>query len=82
MAVATIDSRDFDLNRARLASLSGPVFITEDGSPTHVLLGMKDYLRLTGDQIGLAEALAQPDADFAFDPPRMVLAARAPTELE
>jgi hypothetical protein len=39
--------------------------------PAHVLLTIEEYLRLTGRQMSLAEALAQPDADFEFDPPRV-----------
>jgi hypothetical protein len=39
-------------------------------APTRVLLTMQEYQHLTGGQMTLIEALAQPDADFDFDPPR------------
>jgi prevent-host-death family protein len=55
------------------AAARGPVFIADNGRPTHVLLTIADYRRLTGEQMSAAEALAQLDADFAFDPPRAAI---------
>ena len=37
-----------DVARAKRAAESGPVFITEQGKPMHVLLSVEDYRRLTG----------------------------------
>ena len=34
---------------------------------------MEDYLPLTSGQMSLAEALAQPGAEFDFNPPRVAL---------
>jgi PHD/YefM family antitoxin component YafN of YafNO toxin-antitoxin module len=73
MAVTTLSSREFnqDTSRAKKAAQNGPVFITDRGRPAHVLLTMQEYQRLTGGQMTLIEALAQPQAgDFEFDPPR------------
>jgi len=73
MAVTTLSSREFnqDTGRAKKAAQNGPVFITDRGRPAHVLLTMQEYQRLTGGQMTLIEALAQPDADDSeFDPPR------------
>jgi prevent-host-death family protein len=72
MTVTTLTSRKFnqDTSAARKAATHGPVFITERGRPTHVLLTIADYLRLTGGRMSLAEALAQPGVEFEFDPPR------------
>ncbi|WP_375305373.1 type II toxin-antitoxin system Phd/YefM family antitoxin [Bradyrhizobium sp. A11] len=69
----TLTSREFnhDTSGAKKAASHGPVFITDRGRPAHVLLTIEDYLRLTGGHMSLAEALAQADADFDFDPPRM-----------
>jgi len=69
----TLTSREFDRDagRARQASSQGPVLITDDGRAAHVLLAIDDYLRLVGRPMSLAEALAQPDGDFDFDPPRI-----------
>jgi prevent-host-death family protein len=74
MTITTISSREFnqDASRAKKAANAGPVFITDRGRPAHVLLSIEDYRKLTGGQMTIAEALAQPDApDFEFDPPRV-----------
>ncbi len=73
MAVTTLTSREFnqDTSGAKKAARRGPVFITDRGRPAHVLLTIEDYRRLTGGDMSLAEALAQPgDANFEFEPPR------------
>jgi len=66
-------SREFnqDTSGAKKAAAQGPVFITDRGRPAHVLLTIEDYQRLAGGHMSLAEALAQPGADFEFDPPRV-----------
>ena len=74
MTTTTLTSREFnqDTSRAKKAARRGPVFITDRGRPAHVLLTIEDYQRLTGGNMSLAEALAQPgDADFDFKPPRI-----------
>lgn len=74
MTVTTLSSREFnqDTSRAKKAAQNGPVFITDRGRPAHVLLTMQEYQRLTGGQMTLVEALAQPDEDDVdFDPPRV-----------
>jgi PHD/YefM family antitoxin component YafN of YafNO toxin-antitoxin module len=74
MTVTTLSSREFDedASRAMKAALNGPVFITDHGCPTHVVLTMQEYQHLIGGQLTLIEALAQPDAaDFDFDLPRL-----------
>jgi prevent-host-death family protein len=77
MTVTTLSSREFnqDTSGAKKAALQGPVFITDRGEPAHVLLSIEDYRKLTGGQMSVSEALAQPDIpgvdmDFEFDPPR------------
>ena len=74
MTVTTLTSREFnqDASGAKKAARRGPVFITDRGRPAHVLLTIEDYLRLTGGNMSLAEAIAQEGrADFDFDPPRL-----------
>jgi prevent-host-death family protein len=71
MTITTLSSRDFnqDTSRAKQATRSGPVFITDRGRPAHVLLTIEDYRKLTGGPMTLAEALAQANVpDFAFNP--------------
>jgi hypothetical protein len=72
MATSAWTSQDFerDADGARKAAMRGPVFITDHGRATHVLLTVEDYLRLTGG-MSVGEALAQPGTDFDFDPPRI-----------
>lgn len=73
MTVTTLSSREFnqDTSGAKKAAQRGPVFITDRGRPAHVLLTIEDYRRLSGGHMSLAEALAQADADFEFNPPRV-----------
>ncbi|HYD79202.1 MAG TPA: type II toxin-antitoxin system prevent-host-death family antitoxin [Paucimonas sp.] len=73
MGIVTFTSRQFNhsTSEAKKASLTGPVFITDRGKPSHVLLSIEEYRRLTGGVLTLAEALAQRDApDFEFEAPR------------
>jgi prevent-host-death family protein len=69
----TLTSREFnqDTSRAKKAAdKAGPVFITDRGKPSHVLLSIDEYRKLSGKGMSLAEALADPrrEADFDFDP--------------
>ena len=73
MAVTTFTSREFNqyVSEAKKAADRGPVFITDRGTPAHVLLNIDEYRKLAGGQRTLAEALAQQGvADIDFDPPR------------
>lgn len=71
--VTTVTSREFnqDSSGAKKAARRGPVFITDRGRPAHVLLTIEDYRKLAGDTLSLADALAQPGANFDFKPPRI-----------
>lgn len=73
MTITTLTSREFnqDTSNAKKAAQRGPVFITDRGRPAHVLLTINEYLKLTGAHMSIADALAQPDAGFDFNPPRM-----------
>ncbi|UXY52016.1 type II toxin-antitoxin system Phd/YefM family antitoxin [Pseudomonas tohonis] len=69
----TLSSREFnqDTSGAKKAALSGPVFITDRGRPSHVLMSIEDYQALAGHQASIVELLAMPaDAEVEFDPPR------------
>ncbi|AWL90943.1 MULTISPECIES: type II toxin-antitoxin system Phd/YefM family antitoxin [Bradyrhizobium] len=82
--VTTLTSREFnqDTSGAKKAASKGPVFITDRGRPAHVLLSIEDYLRLSGGHMSLAEALAQANADFDFDPPRITGGISRPADLD
>ena len=59
-----IGSREFnqDVSRAKRAARAGPVFVTDRGLPTHVLLSIEAYRRLTGESETVVDLLAMPDA--------------------
>jgi prevent-host-death family protein len=74
MTIRTLTSRDFNqfVSEAKRAANEGPVLITDRGEPAYALLNIRDYQKLQGNQLSLADALAQPgdEADFEFEPPR------------
>lgn len=70
----TLSSREFnqDTGRAKRAAKEGPVFITDRGQTSHVLLSIDDYKKLAFTGKSLAEALAHPaSAHLEFDLPRV-----------
>ena len=70
----TLTSREFEreARRARDAAESGPVFITDSGKPSHVLISIAEYRRLSRGQRNLADALAHPESvDIPFEPAKM-----------
>ena len=75
MAITKLSSREFNQNtsRAKRAARKGPVFITDRGRPSHVLITAEEYQRITGGQKSLADLLAMPEAaEIEFDPPRLI----------
>jgi prevent-host-death family protein len=74
MAITKLSSRDFnqDTSRAKRAAKRGPVFITDRGRPSHVLLTVEEYERLTEGQKSVVDLLAMPTAaEIEFEPPRL-----------
>jgi prevent-host-death family protein len=74
MTVITMSSREFNqsASEAKKASLDGPVFITDRGKPSHVLLSIDEYRKLAGGMTTLADALAQrSEVDIEFEVPRV-----------
>jgi prevent-host-death family protein len=76
--VITISSRAFnqDASKAKRAAAAGPVIITDRGRPSHVLMSIEEYRRLTGQRVSIA-ALLGDASDVSFDPPRLGAASRA-----
>lgn len=76
MAITTLSSRVFNqqVAKAKKAAKDGPVFITDRGEQTHVLLNVQEYRKITAKEDGgktLFEALYCPalaaiDDDFEF----------------
>lgn len=74
MAITTFSSREFnqDRSRAKRASKKGPVFITDRGRPSHVLLSIEEYQNITGKKKNILDVLAMPEAgEIDFEPPRL-----------
>ena len=74
MATTKLSSREFnqDTSKAKRAAKRGPVIITDRGRPSHVLLSVEDYHKLTEGQKSIVELLGMPQAaEVEFDPPRL-----------
>jgi prevent-host-death family protein len=75
MPITTVSSREFnqDASGAKRSAKKGPVFITDRGRPSHVLMTIEEYQRLAGRQESIADLLSMPPgvADIDFDPPRL-----------
>lgn len=63
----TMTSREFnsDTAGAKRATANGPVFITDRGEPSHVLLSYEAYVELTFEKGTLFEAFSGHDAEDA-----------------
>ena len=59
-----LSSREFnrDVSLAKRAAQVEPVLITDRGQPTHVLMSIAEYRRLTGAGESILELLAMPEA--------------------
>ena len=57
-----ISSRDFnqDVSQAKRAARIAPVFITDRGKPTHVLISIEDWRRMSADKESIVDWLAMP----------------------
>jgi PHD/YefM family antitoxin component YafN of YafNO toxin-antitoxin module len=74
MSVTKLSSREFnqDTSRAKRAARKGPVFITDRGRLSHVLLTAEEYQKLTQGQKSVADLLANREAaEIQFEPPRL-----------
>lgn len=71
MTTTKFTSREFnqDTGGAKNAAQQGPVYITDRGEPSHVLLTFADYQRLAANQPTIIERLGIPlgieDIEFA-----------------
>lgn len=84
MAITTLSSREFnqDASRAKKAAKRGPVFITDRGRLSHVLLTVEEFQKITGSQPSIVELLAMPEgAEIKFDPPRLTGNLQHPADL-
>jgi PHD/YefM family antitoxin component YafN of YafNO toxin-antitoxin module len=65
MTITTMTSREFnqDASGAKRAAESGPVYITDRGQLSHVLLRAEAYEALVGAQNNIADLLALPGVE-------------------
>jgi len=58
-----VSSRDFnqDVSQAKRSARIEPVFITDRGRPTHVLMSIENFKHLTGQTESMVDLLAMPD---------------------
>ena len=67
-----ITSRDFnqDVSQAKRAARIEPVFVTDRGKPTHVLMSIDAFRQLSGQSESIVDLLAMPGlADAAPEGP-------------
>lgn len=84
MGITTISSREFnqDASRVKRAAANGPVFITDRGQPSHVLLTIEDYQKITDKKESIVDLLAMPEAaDIDFEPPHLNKPFHKPADL-
>ena len=67
MSITTITSRTFNQNvtEAKRMALKQPVFISDRGTVTHVLLNIDHYKEITRNAANILELLAMPEANDA-----------------
>ena len=56
-----------DVSRAKRFALVEPVFVTDRGRPTHVLISIDAWRQLSGERENMAQLLAAPPGEPVFD---------------
>jgi prevent-host-death family protein len=72
--ITTLSSREFnqDTGKAKKASETGPVFITDRGKPAHVLMTFTDYQRVLGKRKNMSDLLGMKGAgEIEFEPAKV-----------
>lgn len=73
MGNSIITSREFnqDVSKAKRDARKGPVFITDRGQPSHVLLSIETYQLISDTGTSITDLLAMPGSkDVTFKPVR------------
>jgi len=72
--ITTLSSREFnqDTGRAKKATETGPVVITDRGKPAHVLMTFSDYQRVLGRRKNILDLVGMKGAgDIVFEPAKI-----------
>lgn len=56
-----------DVSRAKRFALVEPVFVTDRGRPTHVLISIDAWRQLSGERENMAQLLVAPQGDAPLD---------------
>jgi prevent-host-death family protein len=69
--VKVVTSREFnqDVSQAKRLARLEPLFVTDRGRPTHVLMSIEAFRRLSGKSETIVDLLAAPDAPPAAAAP-------------
>jgi prevent-host-death family protein len=69
MPITTLSSREFNQDRSRVkkAVKKGPVFVTDRGRPSMVLLSFDEYQKITSTGKSIVDLLRMPEGTPAFD---------------
>jgi len=81
MPITTLSSREFnqDTGGAKKAALNGPVFITDRGKPSFVLMTAEEYNRMSAGRPNIVELLSAPSGvDVQFEPQKLTFDPRLP----
>ena len=67
--MTTISSRDFnqDVGKAKRLARHGPVFITDRGRPSHVLMSFEAFRQSSGQTESIIDLLAMPEGNSDID---------------
>lgn len=73
MTIKKVTSREFnqDISKIKKGCESSPVYITNRGQTTHVLMTFEEYQKLTGDTENIVDLLAMDDCGVDFEPPKL-----------
>jgi len=72
--MSTLTSREFnqETGRAKKEALSSPVYITDRGKPSHVLLSYEDYKAMITKRASIGEMLSMDGVeDIEFTPGKL-----------
>ncbi len=83
MPQQTLSSREFnhDPSSAKRAAAQGPVYITDRGKTSHVLLSIEQYNALTGLNQNIVDILAMPEDVPEFEPEKLSSPLSKPVDL-
>jgi PHD/YefM family antitoxin component YafN of YafNO toxin-antitoxin module len=76
MKLVTARAFNQDVTAAKRFAAVEPVFVTDRGRPTHVLLSIAAYRRMAGEEEGIVDLLAAAPGGAALDAAHLAAAMR------